>query len=97
MPKFIKPIDLWAEGVQQQILGGKIKLQCGQWVKCGSGKYSRFVCVTGKTLNVVHPSPRMEAAFQGRVLSLKLGKARKTLIELERKVTVHLFEQEMGK
>tara|TARA_R110000868_G_scaffold205434_2_gene453944 strand:- start:179 stop:391 length:213 start_codon:yes stop_codon:yes gene_type:complete len=43
--KFIKPIDLWIHG--DAILSGQIKLQRGQWVKCGP-QLSRFVGVKDK-------------------------------------------------
>ncbi len=44
--KFIKPIDLWIHG--DAVLSGQIKLQRGQYVRCGS-QLSRFVGVKNKT------------------------------------------------
>ena len=41
--KFIKPVDLWDESIVQAIKQGNLKLQKGQWVRCGSGQLSRFI------------------------------------------------------
>jgi len=49
--KYIKPIDLWKHG--DAVLEGQIKLQRGQWVRCGS-QLSRFVGVKGRYLWVAH-------------------------------------------
>ena len=50
--KFIKPIDLWTHG--EAVLKGQIKLQRGQWVKCGNDM-ARFVGISkGRTLWVAH-------------------------------------------
>lgn len=49
--KYIKAIDLWTHG--DAVLAGQIKLQRGQWVRCGS-QLSRFVGVKNKCLWVAH-------------------------------------------
>ena len=42
--QYQKPIDLWGKGVQEGILSGRIKIQCGQWVHCGNPQHlSRYV------------------------------------------------------
>jgi hypothetical protein len=44
--KFISTLDLWGAGIQEAIERGQIKLQRGQWLRCGStGKRCRFVGV----------------------------------------------------
>lgn len=52
--KYTKTIDLWAPGIQEQILNGSLRVQTGQWVRCGSEKLSRFVRSTGRSLWVAH-------------------------------------------
>lgn len=53
--KFQKPLNLWEPGVQEKILAGSIKLQTGQWLKCGNtDRLCRFVSHNGRTINVVH-------------------------------------------
>lgn len=53
--RFTKTIDLWASGVTSAILNGNLKLQCGQWVKCGDkGAPARFVKTTGQSIWVAH-------------------------------------------
>ncbi len=95
--KFIKPIDLWEDGVQDRIRSGQLKLQCGQWVKCGYSGYSRFISVEGKVFNIVHPRSRMEKIFRMRALGVKVVKAQYALAKLQTKYEVSLFEHELGK
>jgi hypothetical protein len=52
--KFTTPLNLWAPGVQDAILNGTLRVQRGQWVRCGDGKLSRFVRSTGRSLWVAH-------------------------------------------
>lgn len=55
--RFLPTIDLWANhGVMQDaIRSGQLQLLPGQWVQCGPGPKSRFVCVRpGGSLWVVH-------------------------------------------
>lgn len=55
MSKFVKTIDLWANGNEQAIRDGSLKIQRGQWVTCGpEGIKSRFVSVDGYSVNVAH-------------------------------------------
>ena len=44
--KFQKAVNLWAEGIQDKILRGELKLQPGQWVLCGSKRPSRYCGIT---------------------------------------------------
>jgi len=63
--KYLATIDLWASGIQEAIAEGRLKLQRGQWVKCGNSKPSRYVGLTrGKAIWAVHPSPDQESRFK---------------------------------
>jgi hypothetical protein len=45
--RYISTLNIWAAGIQQAIETGQIKLQRGQWLRCGStGKRCRFVGVS---------------------------------------------------
>lgn len=46
--RYLPTVDLWANGgvMQTAIRTGQVKLQPGQWVRCGQGPLSRFVRVT---------------------------------------------------
>ena len=59
--KYTKTIDLWTPNVQERILNGSLKLQAGQWVRCGSDKLSRFVRISGNSLWVSHPQGTPQA------------------------------------
>jgi len=41
--RFRKTVDLWDSGNITRLLDGSLRLQTGQWVRCGSDKLSRFV------------------------------------------------------
>jgi hypothetical protein len=75
--KFQKSINIWADGVQDQIRTGKLKVQRGQWMRCGTqGKPCRFVSCNGRTFSIVHwqgSSKRTQAAFMARVESERMG------------------------
>jgi hypothetical protein len=47
--KYLLTIDLWNPAVNYAVRTGQLKLQTGQWVKCGNEKKSRFVCVKPKS------------------------------------------------
>jgi hypothetical protein len=61
--KYIKAVDLWDAQTQEAILVGKVKLQRGQWVKCGSSKLSRYVKTTGRSLWIAHPQENAKATL----------------------------------
>lgn len=55
--KYLPTVDLWAKGINSALLNGQLKLQKGQWIKCGQSAPSRFVQVTaGGTIHAVHPN-----------------------------------------
>ena len=53
--KFISPPDLWDQETSEAVFSGKLKLQRGQWVRCGSNRLSRFIKVTATSIWAVHP------------------------------------------
>ena len=52
--KYLPAINLWDNATHQAVLSGQIKLQAGQWVRCGNGRLSRFVRTTGRSIWVAH-------------------------------------------
>lgn len=52
--RYLPTIDLWDSSTHLRVLSGDLKLQTGQWVKCGGGRPSRFVRNTGTSLWVAH-------------------------------------------
>lgn len=67
--KYLPTINLWESGIQEAILCGQLKLQCGQWVKCGGGKPSRFVKAMKHSLWVAHPQGTPKETYE-RFMSL---------------------------
>ena len=53
--RFLPVIDLWNPGIHEAVFNGQLKLQCGQWVRCGSNQLSRFVRFTGGSIWAAHP------------------------------------------
>tara|TARA_R110000796_G_scaffold82354_2_gene180723 strand:+ start:345 stop:581 length:237 start_codon:yes stop_codon:yes gene_type:complete len=51
---FIKALNMWDNVTQKAVISGQIKLQTGQWVMCGNGHLSRFVCVRNKVIWLAH-------------------------------------------
>ena len=41
--KYLPTIDLWNPAFESAIRHGQLKIQVGQWLKCGNEKKSRFV------------------------------------------------------
>ena len=68
--QYLKTIDLWGKGVQRAIQSGQIKLQVGQWVKCGDGEKSRYLGHTKHTFDCVHwqgSAKRTNELFKARI------------------------------
>lgn len=53
--KYLPTVDLWSPAIAAAVRTGQLKLQPGQWVRCGSAKLSRFVKTTKHTVWAVHP------------------------------------------
>ena len=75
--KYQKTVNLWAPGILEDILAGKLKLQRGQWCICGSNdKRCRYVAHNGRVIDVVHwqgNSQRTSEAFKLRVQSERIN------------------------
>ena len=56
---YLKTIDLWDKATAKAIETGQIKLQRGQWVQCGGGAKSRFVCKKPKSIWVAHSEGKL--------------------------------------
>jgi hypothetical protein len=54
--KYQPILDIWNDQIQDDVLSGKLKLQRGQWLRCGNSmKPCRFVGVNiGRSIDVVH-------------------------------------------
>ena len=54
--KYITTLDVWDNSIKKAIENGQIKLQRGQWLRCGTeGKRCRYVGLTsGKSIWVTH-------------------------------------------
>lgn len=53
---YLPTIDLWNTATHNAVTSGQIKLQVGQWIRCGSDHLSRFVKVTDSgSIWAVHP------------------------------------------
>lgn len=74
--RYLPTLDLWDNAIQTAVLHGQIKLQRGQWVRCGSAKLSRFVRNTGRSLWVAHPQGTPSETRQ-RFLDLTAAARRK--------------------
>ena len=61
--RFKKAFNVWEPGVQDSIMNGTLKLQRGQWVRCGDSKPSRFVRVGGASIWLIHYSPEQTENF----------------------------------
>ena len=54
---YLKTLNIWDHTIHTALINGQLKLQCGQWVKCGTdGEKSRFISVDtkSKVINAVH-------------------------------------------
>lgn len=57
MSKFLPTLNIWDQSVVEAIHKGQLKLQTGQYLRCGTkGPLSRFVAYNNvsKTFNLVH-------------------------------------------
>jgi hypothetical protein len=53
--QYLPTINLWDAAIITALRNGQLKLQCGQWVKCGSKKPSRFVAMKTHSVWAAHP------------------------------------------
>ena len=62
--KYLPTINLWENGIQEAILCGQLKLQTGQWVKCGGSKPSRFVKAMKHSIWAAHPQGTSKETYE---------------------------------
>ena len=54
--RYTKVVDLWDHNTAHMVRNGQLKLQAGQWVKCGQEQPSRFVKIQDSGVIVAaHP------------------------------------------
>lgn len=53
--KYLPTVDLWSPAIASAVRTGQLKLQPGQWVRCGSAQLSRFVKASRTSVWAVHP------------------------------------------
>lgn len=69
--RFLPVVDLWAVGVQPALLSGQLRLQRGQWVRCGDERPSRFIGLSEQgVIFAVHPLGDGKAAGKGRFVEV---------------------------
>ena len=61
--KYLPTIDLWSTGIIDALHSGALRLQRGQWVRCGQQRPSRFVRATSGSIWAVHPQPGQARQF----------------------------------
>jgi len=82
MSRFLTTTNTAAPGVTQAILNGNLKLQPGQWIKCGPGKPSRFSHATSTTIYACHP----QGGFgQGKVSPTQFAALRQLQLQQNKK------------
>lgn len=67
---YIKTIDLWADGNEEKLRSGELKLSTGQYVWCGDREVrSRFVSVDNYSINVAHGANSLQVSrkFTARI------------------------------
>lgn len=75
--KYVKTIDLWQGSNEQMLRSGQLRLQSGQWVRCGNdGAKSRFVRAHKHHITVIHGSTTAEANAKYK-LYIQIHKERK--------------------
>lgn len=77
--KYVKTIDLWQGQNEQLIRSGHLRLQPGQWVKCGpEGVKSRYVGVFGLSVRVAHgcTTKQVTERFRSHIKAIKQAEKR---------------------
>ena len=91
--KYLPVINLWANGLTTAVLNGQLKLQCGQWIKCGQDtQKSIYIGTNGRSIDAVHGGSDKEviAKYKMRIeiqkRALKMKAKRDKILELEREL-----------
>jgi len=62
--KYLPIIDVWESGIETALLSGQLRLQSGQWIRCGKeGPPSRFDYSTKWYIRAYH-GPRASAKYR---------------------------------
>ena len=85
--KFLPTINVWNTGITDAILSGQLKLQCGQWITCGSGTKSRFISCDGRSINAVHGGTikQVNERFKARLEAKRKAEKFQALVDDVRK------------
>jgi hypothetical protein len=81
--RYIKTVDLWDHNTAHMVRTGQLRLQAGQWVRCGQEQPSRFVKIQDSGVIVAaHPQDgntrrRFEALCKIYLKSQKGGLTRR--------------------
>lgn len=65
--KYQPVVDLWEPGCADALRAGTLRLQSGQWVRCGQGPLSRFDAVNAYHIRVFHGATASEAGRKYRL------------------------------
>ena len=58
--RYLPTIDVWDSGIYSALKTGQLKLQSGQYIKCGNGIKSRFISINNGVINAVHGGSNIE-------------------------------------
>ena len=61
--RYLPTIDLWSNGITTALHTGALRLQRGQWIRCGQERPSRFVRATPQSIWAIHPQPGQSRQF----------------------------------
>ena len=72
--RYIKTVDMWDGEASQLVRAGELKLQRGQWIRCGTDNLSRFVrMLPCGTIHAAHWSGSGAARQERFVTLCKIG------------------------
>ena len=87
--RFLPTLDLWDPGIHAAVWFGRLKLQCGQWVKCGKdGAPARWVCMKPYSMWVAHSEGehKTSRSFPRLCIAAGLGKTKDMTVEERRAI-----------
>ena len=69
--RFVATLNLWDAGTITAIQNGQLRLQPGQWVKCGNERPSRLVRISDSgTVWAIHPQRRDPSGRDGKQFAM---------------------------
>lgn len=72
--RYLPTLDVWNRAIHAAIFSGQIRLQCGQWIRCGDSPPSRFVKFNGRSIWAAHPEGKRGTGASFRRLCAAAGK-----------------------